>query len=187
MKEEEIYVKELFHDLFSLDFEKIKETNDKTPDFNIKFNRSIIAVAELKSFISEKPSEDNGWIKNKDGIFQKVSDDNGPARVARKIKEAFKQLKNYPNPKVLVFLNKEPFLDYIDLHECYYGFLGYGSKEELYRNDVSKKIAEGDIKDIKNKIDIYIWIDRIHKNKIYYRYTNEVGKAILEKYFKEET
>ena len=73
MKAEELYVKELFKRLFGLEFEKIIETNDKTPDFFIKNEGVVIAVAELKSFVFEKFDKDNGWIEKDNGIFEKCS------------------------------------------------------------------------------------------------------------------
>ena len=118
MKNDEIYIKELFQKIFNLKFEKIQESHNKTPDFYVKYEEFIIAISELKTFINEVPSKDNGWVETEYGIMEKISEDNGPARVARKIKEGYVQLERYNYPKILILLNKDPLLDHIDLEEC---------------------------------------------------------------------
>lgn len=49
----------------------------------------------------------------------------------------------------------------VDLVEAWNGFLDYGTERTGYlRNVASYKIAQGQLKDTKGKIDLYVWFDR---------------------------
>jgi hypothetical protein len=111
MNESEKYIIQLFKDKYNLELFMIPETDERTPDFFIKKDSIEIAVAELKEFIFEIPSVENGWIKMSDGRLEKESIDNGTARVSRKIKDAYIQLRKYPLSKVLILFNNDSLLD----------------------------------------------------------------------------
>jgi hypothetical protein len=183
---DEIYVEELFLDKYQLKFHKIEEGDIKTPDYYVKEGENTFAVAEVKGFIADFDFEDGSWTKNEDGIYEKEKEDNGPSRVARKIIEGYKQLVHYSEPKILIFVNHESALDIVDLQECCNGYLDYSNGTTNYRNNASRRIALGKLKDVKNKIDLYIWIDTFENDQIYFRYSSKNGHYITFRYFQEK-
>ena len=181
MKSEETII-ELFKEKFDIQLVKIPETDAKTPDYMYKPDSDLIFVAELKDIIRGLVSEKTGWKKD-NGWWRKK--ENAVKKVADKIHEAYKQLKKYNSPKVLIILNYDPSVDFNDLNETYDGFLDYGSPGSIQiRNTASAKIANGRIKDEKDKIDLYIWIDGRDNNKFSFRTTSDAGKSIKQIHFK---
>jgi len=110
-------------------------------------------------------------------------DDNSVRRVASKIHEAWTQLRLYSGPHVLIFLNHDPLVDVWDLQEAFTGQQVYGNQNFSYVNTAwKKKIAEGKIKHEKDKIDLYIWIER-REEKMWFRYPTHVGHDLAHTYF----
>ena len=104
---------------------------------------------------------ENGWVPEYGG---RTRPDNGASRVGSAIHTAYKQLATATNPKVLVLLNDEHAIDFMDLHEAVNGYLVYGNDEVgRFRNLSGVKIAEGRIKDEKLAIDLYVWINRYER------------------------
>jgi hypothetical protein len=100
--------------------------------------------------------------------------DNAVSRVADKIHQAYRQLKNFPPPRVLILLNHDSLVDVKDLEEAFTGEQVYANAVLSYVNTVSKKIAEGKIKEEKGEIDLYIWIDK-RTEQIWFRYPTQTG------------
>ena len=157
MDKTELFIKNLFADRFKIELRKIPEPGDKqTPDFEMIANGERVAVLEVKNLEAVDPSKAKGW--SKDGFFS-TRKDNGPARVARCIHKACGQLSEYQEPKILVLVS-DGDVDVLDLEEAVRGFLDYGDGDFVLRNTASRKIAQGDIRDEKGKIDLYVWVNR---------------------------
>lgn len=185
-KNTEKFVQRLFKERYGVRLEKIPETSSKSPDFKFIYKDKQIAVAELKQLEHTPPSEINGWeiIQETEGIIEATRKDNAPSRVSDCIYKAYKQLIQYPiEPKILILLNMSPLIDIGDLEEACNGYTRYGNGRIQYLNHASRKIAFGKIKEIKNYIDLYIWIDQLHDLKTWFRYTNNIGEKLVYSYF----
>jgi len=158
--EEERYVRELFDGRFGVQLRKIPERpNEQTADFEMLDLGRRVAIVEVKTLERAARTVANGWRQETGGGFTRK--DNATKRVGTLIYSAWKQLGRYAEPRVLVFVNDESGIDVHDLEEAYNGFMEYGTEELGYvYNTVSVPIANGRIKDIKGKIDLYIWLDR---------------------------
>jgi len=110
--------------------------------------------------------------------------DNAVSRVADKIHQAYRQLKDYPPPRALILLNHDSLVDVKDLEEAFTGEQVYANAVFSYVNTVSKKIAHGKIKEEKGKIDLYIWIDR-RTEYISFRYPTQIGHNLAHSLFPE--
>lgn len=106
----------MFKERFDVNLYKIPEAHNKTPDFECIDSGKRIFVAELKEFVWVHPSEKTGWLKTKEDSFWSKTD-NSVRRVADKIHEAYKQLKSFDTPKVLILFNTDS-LDIKDLREA---------------------------------------------------------------------
>ena len=173
------------HGRFDVLLEKIPEAVETSPDFTIVNNERQIAVAELKDIEYFPASEDRGWTMTKPGEPHypfNYRDDNAVSRVASKIHEAYKQLRNSSLPRIIVFLNYDSLVDVKDLEEAFSGEHLYENTEFSYINTVSKKIAAGRIDKEKTMIDLYIWIDK-STQEIWFRYPTQTGFDLAHKYF----
>ena len=80
-------------------------------------------------------------------------------------------------------------MDYRDLEETYQGYsiIEYGSIR--IKNAYAKRASEGKIKDIKSKIDLYIWIDYsawitdLQDVNVTFLFVSEDGRRIATEYF----
>jgi hypothetical protein len=143
-------------------------------------------VCELKT-IERVRTEQAGWKiinTNSDGT-QELTRESAPSnRIARLIYNAYKQLQSYEEPKVLVFLNEEPLVDVLDLDDTFNGYRFLFKSFGSIVNQSFIRVANGNIKTIKYKIDLYIWI---HKNfngiTTFFRYPTAVGYDLSKKYF----
>jgi hypothetical protein len=159
--EEERYARELLARKFGVNLRKIPESpTEPRPDFEVMDGYARVAVAELKCLPYLERSAANGWLPDADSPFL-VRDDNATKRVGNFIYQAWKQLRHYDEPKILIFVNDESGIDVHDLEEAYQGVMQYGTEETgfLY-NTAAAPIAQGRIKEIKGLIDLYIWVDR---------------------------
>ncbi len=183
-REEERFVRETFYEHFGVQLQKIPESSssgEKTADFELIFQAQRFGVIEVKKLIRTPRTPENGWtvIYRENGIREARRKDNSPQRVARLIQTAWKQLSSYPEPKILTIVNDESIADVDDLTEAFNGFLEYGNEDSGYHdNTASWKIANGYIKEIKWKIDLYIWIDRIHNQPPVFRVVSDEGHRI---------
>ena len=197
----EQYIKELFNDRYGVKLIKINEQHGKegkVSDFEYIVNGRRIFICELKDFKDSKPFEDPGWkIEELPHGIVASRRHNADNRISGAIREAYKQLFKYDAPKVLTFLNYSQYLGISDFVEIYKGYRFLGFDGDTANYDVyAKRASEGkDIKDIKMKIDLYIWIDVVDRStpitsevsgsKIHFRYVTEVGSNIKQKYFLE--
>jgi hypothetical protein len=147
---------------------------------------SAMGKKEVKHLERTPRTPANGWsvVELADGVRSASRDDNAPKRVGASIHEAWKQLRNYAEPKILVFLNDDGLVDVQDLGEAFNGFLEYGNEQIGYLNVASAKIAEGRILEEKGRIDIYIWIDRRSPlSEPTFRMTTSKGREMARRFF----
>ena len=166
---------------------KIKERNERAPDFELVRDGQLVFVAELKDIERYPASENRGWTIPKPGDMHYPiahRTDNAVSRVADKIHQAYHQLKDFPLPRVLILLNHDSFVDVKDLEEAFTGEQLYADAVFSYVNTVSKKIAEGKIKEEKGKIDLYIWIEE-RTEHIEFLYPTRIGHDLAHSLFPE--
>ena len=190
----EQYVQRVIHDRFGLHLIKIDDMggeDGQEPDFEYRENDQRIFVCELKEYAAINPSEKEGWkiIHHSDGSVGYTRDSKAPNKISRNIHKAYQQLKKYSEPKILIFFNHYPGYDVRDVEDTYRGFCEYKIGDRIIRDLYYKKASEGDIKDEKTLIDLYIWIDASDKNgsldrdEIYLRSVTDIGQEIARKYF----
>jgi hypothetical protein len=149
-----------------------------------------VFVCELKDFQDVEPSEKDGWAitYHSDDMVEASKASNAPNRISKHIDVAYDQLSKYSEPKVLIFLNRSG-MDYRDLEETYRGYsiIEYGSIR--IKNTYAKRASEGKIRDIKSKIDLYIWIDYsawitdLQDVNVTFLFVSEDGCRIATEYF----
>ena len=194
MTPSEQYVCDLFKDRYGISLTKIDDIggkNGQEPDFEFLENGKRIFVCELKEYETLDPSEETGWetIHYPDGSIGHTRDSNAPNKISGSIHQAYKQLKKYDEPKILVFLNHYPGLDVRDLEETYRGFNKFEVDGETVVDVYYRRASEGVIKEEKNKIDLYVWIDASDKNmsmesdKFYIRTVTDSGRKLAQIYF----
>jgi hypothetical protein len=183
-REEEEYLREMLAARFSVELRKLPEAGVKTADFELLEQGQRMAALEVKLLERTPRTPENGWhVVVRDGMTQSTRNDNAPARVGRVIHAAFKQLRQYEVPKILVFVNDESMLDVLDLDEAYNGFLNYGDEKTGYASWASKKIANGDIAEEKTLIDLYVWIDRQRALGPVFKFATAAGQELARRYF----
>jgi len=183
----ERYVIDLLQRRFGVHLTKIQEKNETAPDFTLVRDEQRLFVAELKDIERYPASADRGWTIPKPGDMHYPfahRTDNAVSRVADKIHQAYHQLKDFPPPRVLILLNHDSLVDVKDLEEAFTGEQVYANAVFSYVNTVSKKIAEGKIKEEKGKIDLYIWIDK-RTEHIRFRYPTQTGHDLAHSLFPE--
>lgn len=188
VSQSERYVIDLLKRRFGIFLFKVPEDDEARPDFECIRDGQRVFMAELKDIKYYPPSEQRGWtIPQLDEKFCHFSHrtDNAVSRVADKIHDAFRQLKTSPSPRVLILLNDDSMVDVKDLEEAFTGQHVYGSEAFSYVNVVSKKIAEGKIREEKSKIDLYVWIER-RNEKIQFRYPTQIGHNLAHSLFPAE-
>jgi hypothetical protein len=191
----EQYVCRLIKDRFGIFLRKIGEmggAKGKKPDFEYAEDGKRIFVCELKDYVAITPSEIGGWdlVYHLDGSEEATRKSNAPNSISRNIYDAYKQLRNYNEPKILIFLNHgASLLGVNDLDDTYRGYFEFSAGDRRFRDYYAKRASEGDIKDIKSKIDLYIWIDKANPpvsdegDEIFFRTVTDEGKEIVKKYF----
>lgn len=119
---------------------------------------------------------DTGWYSKKDS---------SPSRVAKKIKDAYLQLKQYDCAKAVILYNRDN-LDVLDLYSAHTGSIPFKDEAtgEVTFYPWWKKISKVEIKEIKTEIDLYIWIDKIDadSSEIFIQPLTDKGRWVFEKY-----
>ena len=193
---------QIFQSRYGVKLSKIDEQGGKkgvTPDFEFFDKEKRIFVCELKDFRNVKPSEKDGWkiINHPNGSVESSRVSNATNRISSAIDTAHKQLKEWSEAKVLIFLNYSRSLSVQDLEEVYRGYRVLTVENNVTYLDVyARRASEGQIKMKKGEIDLYIWIDTINgkelimdsegiqkEDKFYFRHTSEAGRNIVEQYF----
>jgi hypothetical protein len=198
----EKYIMQIFRSRYGINLLKIDEHGAKVgpiPDFEFFDQGKRIFVSELKDFHNIKPSEKDGWKItnhiNGSTEFSRIS--NATNRISCAVDKAHRQLKNWSEPKVLIFLNYSPYLSVEDLVEVYQGYRVMGVEGNVTYLDVyARRASEGQIKIKKGEIDLYIWIDTIKgkefvvtsggiqkEDRFYFRTTSQAGRNIVQQYF----
>ena len=187
LSKSERYLIDLLQRRFEVCLTKIRESNKTTPDFTFVRDGQRVFVAELKEIERYAASEDRGWTIPKPGDTHYPfahRTDNAVSRVADKIHQAYRQLRDFPPPRVLILLNHDSRVDMKDLEEAFTGEQVYGNAAFSYVNRISKKITEGKIKEEKGKIDLYIWIDK-RTEHISFRYPTQIGHDVAHNLFQK--
>jgi hypothetical protein len=191
----EKYIQQLFFTRFGITLSKIDElggNEGQTSDFEYCIERQRIFVCELKDFEDVPSSKKHGWaiINHPNGNVEAFGKDNAVDRISRHIYKAYKQLSKYLEPKILIFLNHTPSLNVGDFEETFQGRRIMAEENGIrYINVFAKRVADGEIKDIKKKIDLYIWVDSAFRrtafkeDKVYFRTITEAGRKIAKDYF----
>ena len=195
--EDERYVRELFEQLYALRLRKVPESNDKTFDFELTVQQRRVAAVEVKTLVATPRTSENGCVNAEQGFVTRS--DNAAKRVGAQLHEAYKQLVKASDPKVLVFVNDETLMDFLDLKEAVNGYLIYGEGEERFKNTTGMKIAQGRIREEKRAIDLYVWINRYGGRALHrvdglplephaqrgplFACTTDVGHELATKYF----
>jgi hypothetical protein len=184
----EQYIQNLFKSRYGINLNKINEhggNNGLTPDFECISYGQRIFVCELKEFIDVPLSKKSGRtiINHPDGSIESYGNDNAINRISKDIYKAHKQLSKYTEPKILIFLSNTSLLNVRDLDETFNGFSILAVEGNTrYVNIYAKRASEGKIKDIKKKIDLYIWVESAD-DKIYFRTVTEIGLKIVKEHF----
>jgi len=188
-------IQRIFQSRFGIALTKIDELHGKkgrTSDFEHVREGQRVFVCELKDFedvpLLKKPGRT--IIHHPDGFVETFGKDNSLDRVGRHIRKAHKQLSKYSEPKVLIFLNYTRSLDVTDLEEAFRGFRIMAVENDTqYVNVYARRVAEGDIKEIKKEIDLYIWVDTTSDStsmteaKVYFRTVTEAGRKLARECF----
>jgi hypothetical protein len=155
--DDERYVRELFEELYAIQLRKVRESRERTFDFELLDQEHRVAAVEVKRLGVVPRTAENGWVATDSGFMTRQ--DNAAARVGAAIHDAYKQLAKATDPKVLVFVN-DAHMDFLDLREAVDGYLIYGEGDQRFRNPTGMKIAQGRIREEKLSIDLYVWINR---------------------------
>jgi hypothetical protein len=180
-REEERFVRETLGTRFGVALRKLPESNRKgvkAADFELLVDTRRAAVLEVKRLIRTPRTPANGWTvtDHGNGVREAVREDNSSQRVAKVIQESWTQLSLYAEPKILTIVNDERMADVRDLSEAFNGFLEYGNEKGLScLNVAASKIANGKIREVKWKIDLYVWIDRAHGKGPVFNVVTEEG------------
>lgn len=159
--EDEKYVREALHARFGIAMQKIPRVpNVKTPDYELLHAAKRVGILEVKRLERTPRTPENGWTLDERGFTTRS--DNAPSRAAAAVHEAWKQLGQAREPKVLAIVNDEPLMDIGDLEEAVRGFMDYGDAETgIIRNVASsKRAAVVRIRGEADQIDLFVWFDR---------------------------
>ena len=183
-KKDNIFVARFVREKYGLELIPLCPKDVKTPDFQIGQSGTRQVGCEIKAFEDEDPQQ---WRTDPEtGIG--VKSDNGPARVARRIHKAQKQLLRFEK-RILIFLNKDPLLDHGDLVDVFRGYRPYFNNDGgVFGFDTSsRKVMAGMTLKERFEIDLYIWIDYIPGSdrgtepKFYV--TSDVGVELAKEHF----
>ena len=141
-------------------FSKEEMKTEKTPDFKVVKNNEFLFYCEVKSVGEDRwldnqldnspPGTIVGGLRN-DPIYNRLTSD---------IHEAIKQFDNVNGcqefPNVLAYVNHDELCGFQDLIAIMTGnfYSNDGNSHPIY-----KKFSDGRIKDEKNRIHLFIWID----------------------------
>jgi hypothetical protein len=131
----------------------------KTPDVRIVVGDRLVAYCEVKSprdewlddqFDSALPGEIVGGCRP-DPIFNRLG------RIVRRAAEQFDAVNSdRALPNILVVVSHDEKSGPADLQET---LTGNFHAEDGSRHPTMKRVSEGEIRELKRRIDLYIWID----------------------------
>jgi hypothetical protein len=154
-------------------FSKNEMRNSKTPDFRVSKNDRFAFFCEVKtskkdSWLDEQLKKVRvGYIAGelrKDPIFNRITND---IYEASKQFDAVNPSQEFPN--VLAIVNHDQQCGFNDLLAVLTGnfFADDGSMHPIYA-----RFSEGRIKEKKDKIHLYIWIDEVKPDRLLFSQTN---------------
>lgn len=161
----------------------------KNVDFEMKDGPQRVLVAELKTIEYTRPSEATGWTMIQDDEHgteaERVGGYNGPARIAKKIADAHRQVSTYSHPWAVILHNEDIRTDISDFFEVFAGerVIGrIGDRRIIVTN--SRKIALGKTLKIRYEVDLFVWVDRLDRPcRLGVWWSTPVGEKIARKYF----
>ena len=176
MDEEEAKVEQYLLDrgLSCSRFSKQEMRKSKTPDFRVSKNDEFAFFCEVKtskndSWLNEqlikiRVGYITGGLRN-DPIFNRLTDD-----IYKAVKQfdAVNPKQEFPN--VLAIVNRDENCGFLDLLADLTGnfYADDGSVHPIYA-----RFSEGRIKEKKEKIHLYIWIDEFRPDRLFFFQTNE--------------
>jgi hypothetical protein len=163
-------------------FSKSEMRSGKTPDFKVHSFSSdeLLFYCEVKSIAKDEwldnqianvpPGEIAGGLRN-DPIFNRLTDD---------IYEAVKQFDavnpDIAFPNVLAFVNHDSACGFLDLIAV---LTGNAMTEESGAIPIYRQYSEGRIKDKKDRIYLFIWLDDYKPFHLLFSQTNENHHKLL--------
>jgi len=176
MKKDELQIEKfmLQKNLICERFTKTEMRHCKTPDFKIIKDEKLCFYCEVKSI---KKDDFIGGCRE-DPVFNRLTND---------IHTAVKQFENVNpeliTPNVLVFVNHDKRCGFFDLLSVITGnFHGANGKN----SPIYKKFSDGRIKNEKNKIHLYIWLDDHKPMRFFWMKYNIAFFYLLCEYFGED-
>jgi hypothetical protein len=147
------------HDLQALPFSKEEARAGKTPDFRVMDGVRLVAYCEVKSPRDEwldsqidqgEPCEIVGGSRS-DPVFNRLS------KMIAKAAEQFDAVNpDRSVPNLLAIVNHDDASHRGDLIETLTGMF---HADNGTRHPTSRNVSEGWIRQAKNRIDLYVWID----------------------------
>lgn len=177
-----LFVARLLRERHGVQSTAIPTGADKSPDLQCVAGDGTCFSCEVKTFTG-----DPDWPPADGELYSRR--DNGPERIGRAIAEAHAQLATHPRPWVLVLVNRDHWLDQMDVQAAFEGRLGYVNPDgSIHHYDVSaRRVAAGYIKEKKLDIDLYIWIEcargRPGDPEVFFRVHHPAGAAFAERAF----
>ena len=137
-------------------FSKEERKQSKTPDFRVFRGDAFVFYAEVKTIDAEQWS-----TQSTDESSEHAWQDPTYNRLATKVHEAARQFQavnpDGQHPNVLIFVNFASSAKYGDLLSVVTGYL---HSDDGGRRPIFGKYAEGRIRNERDDIDLYVWIDR---------------------------
>lgn len=171
-------------------FAKGEVRSGKTPDRRVMRGAELVAYVEVKSPRDDwldgqldraAPGQIVGGLRN-DPVFN---------RLARQVEKAAQQFDAVNSdrrlPNILVFVNHDEMSNPHDLIETLTGFFHASDGDRIATN---RRVSEGAIRELKLRIDAYMWIDaksgRVH-GVVFSDSNPEHRKAICEMFGYDES
>jgi len=162
-------------DLVCTRFSKTEKRHGKTPDFRVFKDDQFKFYCEVKSIIKDQWLDKQfeaspekvivGGVRN-DPIFNRITSD---IRSAVKQFDAVNPKMEYPN--VLSLVNHDDMCGFLDLVGVITGnFIAEDGKDyPIYHH-----FSDGRIKNQKERIHLFIWIDEFKPNRLFFNQSSEM-------------
>jgi hypothetical protein len=140
-------VRDLFFARFHVSLRRLPKGSGKTAGYEFAVAGERAAVVEVKRLGWRPRTRERGWhvTEGEDGVRHAMRDDNAPDRMGTAIHEACKQLRNYADPKILVFVNDERLIDVGDLDEAFKVTFRPRRDEERWRREQGERCEKQNV------------------------------------------
>lgn len=166
-------------------FSRAEMRTGKTPDFRVFKNGKLLFYCEVKSSLKDRWLDSQ--LKNSDSSKLIGGSRSDPIfnRLSTHIHQAVKQFeavnKDHQFPNVLALINHDDMSDFYDLEGVLTG--------NFYANDgitypIYRQFSHGRIKDEKEKVDLFIWLDDHKPDGLFFSRANEFHYAVLYSIFR---